>query len=199
MFSEKNKISRFDFIKTSGAALGGFVTLSHYACSVELSALKKLIIEGKTDYSIVLPTEASVHEQNAAKTLQFFLSKMSISLEVINEQKFSGENAFYLGKTDYAKDAEISAVNLDEDGYLFKPLDNNLILSGGTENGLTNGVYSLLESFGYRKYSADEPVIIPKATSFNMPKEEMKVPRIKYRTTNYYLSLIHISEPTRPY
>ena len=186
MFSEKNKISRFDFIKTSGAALGGFVTLSHYACSVELSPLKKLIIEGKTDYSIVLPTEASVHEQNAAKTLQFFLSKMSIPLEIINEQKFSGKNAIYLGKTDYAKDAEISAVNLDEDGYLFKRLDNNLILSGGTENGLINGVYSLLESFGYRKYSADEPVIIPKATSFNMPKEEMKVPKIKYRTTNYY-------------
>ena len=186
MFSEKNKISRFDFIKTSGAALGGFVALSHYTCSVELSPLKKLIIEGKNDYSIVLPTEASVHEQNAAKTLQFFLSKMSIPLEVINEQKFSGENAIYLGKTDYAKDAEISAVNLDEDGYLFKPLDNNLILSGGTENGLTNGVYSLLESFGYRKYSADEPVIIPKATSFNMPKEEIKVPKIKYRTTNYY-------------
>ena len=161
MFSEKNKISRFDFIKTSGAAMGSFVTLSHYACSVELSALKKLIIEGKTDYSIVLPTEASVHEQNAAKTLQFFLSKMSIPLEVINEQKFSGENAFYLGKTDYAKDAEISAVNLDEDGYLFKRLDNNLILSGGTENGLINGVYSLLESFGFRKYSSEDSVMIP--------------------------------------
>ena len=69
---------------------------------------------------------------------------------------------------------------------LFKLLDNNLILLGGKENGLINGVYSLLESFGYRKYSADEPVIIPKATSFNMPKEEMKVPKIKYRTTNYY-------------
>ena len=43
---KKNKISRADFIKTSGAALGGVVTLSHYACSGDLSSLKELIIGG---------------------------------------------------------------------------------------------------------------------------------------------------------
>ena len=151
MYSKKNKISRSDFLKTSGVTVGGFVALSHYACFRDMNTLKELTIEGKTNYSIVLPAQASAHEQNAAETLQLFLSKMSSQLEVINEQKYSGENAIYVGKTNYALRAEVSAVNLDEDGYLFKLLDNNLILLGGKENGLINGVYSLLESFGFRK------------------------------------------------
>ncbi len=55
MYSKKNKISRADFIKTSGAVLGGVVTLSHYACSGDFRSLKELMIEGKTAYNIVIP------------------------------------------------------------------------------------------------------------------------------------------------
>ena len=47
MYSNKNKISRADFLKTSGAALGGVVTLSHYACSGDMNSLKELIILGE--------------------------------------------------------------------------------------------------------------------------------------------------------
>tara|TARA_A100001011_G_scaffold330588_1_gene356472 strand:- start:345 stop:2681 length:2337 start_codon:yes stop_codon:yes gene_type:complete len=186
MYSKKNKISRSDFLKTSGVTVGGFVALSHYGCFGDMNTLKELVIEGKTNYSIVLPSQATAHEQNAAETLQLFLSKMSSQLQVINEQKYRGENAIYVGKTNYALRAELNPENLDEDGYLFKRLDNNLILLGGKENGLINGVYSLLESFGFRKYSSDDPVMIPQSTSFSMPKDEVKVPTIKYRTTNYY-------------
>ncbi len=186
MCSNKNKISRANFLKTSGVALGGVVTLSNYACSGDLSSLKELMIDGKINYSLVVPAQPNAKEKNAAETLQYFLSKTSTPLEVVNEQKYSGQNAFYIGNTDYAKAAVVSSVNLDEDAYLFKRLDNNLILSGGLENGLLNGVYSLLEFFGFRKYSSDDPVIIPEATSFSLPKNELKAPRIKYRTTNYY-------------
>ena len=77
MSLKKNKISRTDFIKTSGAALGGVVTLSHYACSGDLSSLKELIIGGNANYSLVTQTKANDKEKNAAKQLQLHLSKIS--------------------------------------------------------------------------------------------------------------------------
>lgn len=49
MNSNKNKISRADFLKTSVAAFGGVVTLSHYACSGDMNSLKEMIIQGKTN------------------------------------------------------------------------------------------------------------------------------------------------------
>jgi len=186
MSPKENKISRVDFIKNSGAVLGGLVTLSHYACSVDLSSLKELIIEGNANYSIVIPVKVNDKEKNAAQQLQLHLSKISKALKVVNEEDYSGENAIYLGNTDFAKFAGIETSLLGEDGYLFERLDNNLVIAGGTENGLLNGVYSLLEYFGYRKFSADDPLLLPYAKSISLPKDELKVPLIKYRTTNYY-------------
>ena len=77
MYPLTNKISRSDFLKTSGAALGGMFTLSHYACKGEMGSLKQLMIEGKTNYSLVLPFQATGEERQAAEKLQLFLSKMT--------------------------------------------------------------------------------------------------------------------------
>ena len=186
MYSKKNKISRADFIKTSGAVLGGVVTLCHYACSGDFRSLKELMIEGKTAYNIVIPKQANPKEKNAALKLQSYLSKVSQSLEVLNEEEYNGEHAIYIGNTAFAKAAGQGSTALEEDAYLFQRLDNNLIIAGGVENGLLNGVYSLLEFFGFRKYSADDPLLLPTTNAFSFPKDELKTPRIKYRTTNYY-------------
>ena len=186
MYSKKNKISRADFIKTSGAVLGGVVTLSHYACSGDFRSLKELMIEGKTAYNIVIPKQANPKETNAALKLQSYLSKVSQSLEVLNEEEYNGEHGIYIGNTAFAKAAGLGSTALEEDAYLFQRLDNNLIIAGGVENGLLNGVYSLLEFFGFRKYSPDDPLLLPTTNAFSFPKDELKTPRIKYRTTNYY-------------
>lgn len=186
MSLKENKISRVDFIKTSGAFLGGVVTLSHYSCSVDFSSLKELIIEGNANYSLVIPAKVNDKEKNAAQQLTLHLSKISKALKVVNEEEYRGENAIYIGNTDFAKFAGIETSLLGEDGYLFERLDNNLVIAGGSENGLLNGVYSLLEFFGFKKFSADDPLLLPDANSISLPKDELKVPLIKYRTTNYY-------------
>ena len=126
-----------------------------------MNSLKELIIRGKTNYNLVVPTQADAREKKAAQQLQFYLSKVSKALQVVNEEEYSGENAIYLGKTAFAKTAGLDSVLLEEDAYLFQRLDNNLIIAGGAENGLLNGVYSLLEFFGFRKYSADDPILLP--------------------------------------
>ena len=186
MFSNLKKISRADFFKTSGAVLGGVVTIPHFSCSWDLNSLKELMIGGKINYSLVVPTQASAKENYAAQELQIYLSKISKILKLVNEEKYSGDNAIFLGNTDFAKVAGVGSASLAEDAFIFKLLDNNLIIAGGGENGLLNGVYSLLEFFGFRKYSADLSVEVPKLIDFRFPKDEHKTPMIKYRTTNYY-------------
>ena len=41
-------------------------------------------------------------------------------------------------------------------------------------------------SFGFRKYAADDPLDIPSTINLELPNDVIKVPKINYRTTNYY-------------
>ena len=182
----KNKISRSNFLKTTTVAMGGMFTLSHYTCSNEIDFLKQLVIEGKTGFSLVLPFQATVEEKEAAQQLQLFLSKMTQELIIVNEQEYGGKNAIYLGNTDFARAAGVSSLRMEDEAYVFKRIGDNLIIGGGGEKGLLYGVFSLLEFFGYRKYSANDSLTTPKAKHFSFPKDELKAPLIKYRTTNYY-------------
>ena len=187
MYSKKNKISRSDFLKTSGVTVGGFVALSHYGCFGDMNTLKELVIEGKTNYSIVLPSQATAHEQNAAETLQLFLSKMSSQLEVINEQKYRGENAIYVGKTNYALRAELNPENLDEDAKMSGVSD---FLSGQRELTLDlledeeEFMHRMRDSFIEQGIAVDD---LSKACLFILENWEFV-----FKSISLDLSLIHI-------
>ena len=147
MNNKKNEISRSNFLKTSGIMLGGIAILPNYACSGNLMSNDKLIIEGRTDYTIVLSTRAGSIEKEAVKQLQQYLSKMSnIALPIVAEGEHKGKNAIYVGNTDYAKARDIDFEQLKKDGYTFKRFDNNFVIAGGSESGVLYGVYSFLES-----------------------------------------------------
>ncbi|MCB0669569.1 MAG: DUF4838 domain-containing protein [Saprospiraceae bacterium] len=185
MNDKKIMISRSDFLKTSGIVLGGLAILPDYGCSG--SSDDKLSIEGRTDYSIVLPDKAGAIEEEAAHQLRHNLSKMSkIALPVVKEGEYKGKNAIYIGNTDYARASDIDFEKLEKDGYLFKRVDKNLIIAGGIQNGILNGVYSLLESIGFRKYTADDDVLVPEGNKITLAQNKVEVPYIKYRTTSYY-------------
>ncbi len=187
MNNKKNGISRSNFIKTSGIMLGGIAILPNYACSGNLMSNDKLIIEGRTDYTIVLPTKAGSIEKEAAKQLQQYLSKMSnVALPIVAEGEHKGKTALYVGNTDYAKARDIDFEQLKKDGYTFKRFDNNFVIAGGSESGVLYGVYSLLESIGFRKYTSDNDVQIPKGNEIALAKNDVIVPIVKYRTTSYY-------------
>ena len=187
MHYKKNRLSRAAFLKTSGLALGGLVSLPHFGCSSEIKSLKELIFEGKTAVKIVLPSKVSPQELHAAEQLQNYLSKNARKpLEIVKENYFQGESGIFLGNTQAAAEASLSSKELEDDGYLFSPEGDHFFILGGKENGLVYGVYSLLESFGYRKYSADDAILVPESAVYNFPESKEEVPQIKYRTTSYY-------------
>lgn len=187
MNNNKKGISRSNFLKTSGIMLGGIAILPNYACSGKLMSDDKLNIEGRKDYTIVLPTKACSIEKEAAKQLQQYLSKRSkTALPIEEEGEYKGKNAIYIGNTNYAKGRDIDFEKIEKDGYIFKRFDNNLIIAGGSQNGVLYGVYSLLESIGFRKYTADDDVQIPAGNEITLAQNDVIVPYIKYRTTSYY-------------
>lgn len=187
MKTKNNLLSRADFLKTSGLAIGGIATLSHYACQGDVNSLKKLMIEGQTNYTIVIPNQPSAIEQEAAEVLSNILSKISTpSLKISNESNFQGKNAIFIGNTAKAETIKHNTAQLEEDGYAFHRIEKDFIITGGTEKGVLNGVYSMIEAFGFRKYSSDDEVVLPENTSFRFPEDEVNIPLIKYRTTSYY-------------
>jgi hypothetical protein len=150
-----------------------------------MSCGHKLIVNGTDGCQIVLPTQADTMEEYAAKQLQYYLFEMSkTNLPIVEENDYNGDNAIYLGRTNYAKAMNIDFGRLEEDGYAYKSQGDNFVI-GGSKKGVLYGVYDLLEFLGFRKYTSD-CTVIPRGNSIVLPKNDTIVlPRVKYRTTNY--------------
>jgi hypothetical protein len=145
-----------------------------------------LKINGKTGYQIVIPSQADSVEIRAAQQLQYYLAEMSgESLPVVEEGSFNGDRAIFIGKTDYAKTLNIDFGQLQADGYVYKSNGGRFAVAGGSRKGVLYGVYDLLESFGFRKYTSSY-THIPEGNSVTLPgKDVVFVPKIVYRTTSY--------------
>ena len=178
-------ISRADFLKISTASVSGILVLPHHSCSGIFN--KKLTINGISNYQIVIPNNPSKIEKEASNQLEAHLLLLSKKApKIINETDYVGKNGIFIGETKYANNKNIDTNNLEEDGFLFKNIGDDFFIQGGSEKGLLYGMYSLLESFGFRKYAADDPLDIPSTINLELPNDVIKVPKINYRTTNYY-------------
>ncbi len=138
-------------------------------------------INGKKGYQIVIPAQADSLTLKAANELQFYLTKLpDADLPVVLESKYKGDKGIYIGHTNYAKSLDINFNQLETDGYAFKQNKQNFIIAGGSEKGPLYGVYDLLQSLGFRKYTYDY-TYIPKVNSITLPKDTVVIPKIKFR------------------
>tara|TARA_B100000674_G_C37419482_1_gene724320 strand:- start:3 stop:485 length:483 start_codon:yes stop_codon:yes gene_type:complete len=155
-------ISRTDFLKISGLSIGGVLMFPHHSCS-GAGGNQKISINGNLNPSIILPVNPNPIELESANQLSLHFSLLTKQPpKIIKEDDYVGGSGIFIGKTKYAIDNDTESLNLKEDGYSFKNINNNFIIQGGSEKGLLFGVYSLLESFGFRKYAADDPLVVPK-------------------------------------
>jgi alpha-glucuronidase len=145
-----------------------------------------LRIDGKKDYQIVIPVQAELMEHKAAQQLQYYLYRMSgVNLPVVMEREYSGNRGIYIGRTDYASTLEVDFDFLEEDGYAYRRQGDNLVIAGGSRKGVLYGVYDLLESLGFRKYTSSV-MHIPKGNSIALPQNDtVVIPGITYRSTLY--------------
>ncbi|MBR2510367.1 MAG: DUF4838 domain-containing protein [Lentisphaeria bacterium] len=119
-------------------------------CSMAVFAAEFVFADkGKTDFTIVLPEKTVGFEDMAAKDLQSFFKQMSgAELKIVKESAAPAKNAIYVGNTDFAKKAGINVDKLTAETWVIKPVNSNLILSGGFPIGSFYAVWQILNRFG---------------------------------------------------
>lgn len=184
MNNEKsNRISRLKFLKTSGLMAAGLAFMPDFLSAAPGKSGKVSLATG---YQIVIPAQATAVEKQAAEQLQRYLAEMLGSpVQLIAENEVKGGKGIYIGQTAYAKAQKVDLNKIQEGGYVNKPAGENFIIAGGIKNGVLYGVYDLLESLGFRKFSPDF-TYVPKGKPLDLGKTAVSfTPGITYRTTSY--------------
>ncbi len=154
-----------------------------------------LASDGKALYRIVTSAKPSAQETLAAGDLAMWLHKISgATFQVLREGGKPIEGGVIsIGDTALMRAAGLPAVDLKQDGYRLAFRDGTLFITGGSRQGVVNGVYALLEEdLGCRWYQpGPDGMVIPKhATltlqpaprSFVSPFDQLR--RIDYADVN---------------
>lgn len=120
-----------------------------------------LVDNGKSDFCIVIPEEATIYETTAAEELQLFIQKStSYKMPIINDSSLDADG-FYLsvGETTLYKEKSgisISRAELYNTGVCIKTDDKVVYLVGPTDRGTLNAVYTFLNfHIGFKAYATD--------------------------------------------
>ncbi len=151
-----------------------------------------LVRNGKSAYTIVIPTHATEVESLAAAEFQSYVQQMSgAQMPIVPDvpEVMPGPSVL-IGRTRGTTHV-ISPATLDtlqEDGYAIATSGETLALCGGARKGTLYAVYSLLEDqLGCRKYSAAVTVVPRSKTVVVRPLAVASNPRFRFREI-YYLN-----------
>jgi len=181
-----------------------------YSCTSEI----QIVDNQKSNYKIVLSTDASPYEQRAADELQKYLKEISnTELEIVNDSEPTAEYEILIGSNKRLDELNIN-INfnlLEENGFTIRTVGKKLIIAGGTHKGALYAVNTFLEDYlGCRMYTPDVTVI-PKSSDVTIPSIDItQIPKIKYRELHIpgarasqeycdWHKLNHYSERTRDY
>ena len=139
-----------------------------------------LIEDAQSEYSILISENETTKVKIAAKILQKYIEKTSRYKMPIKYQISTKEK--------YIKICEIKK-NIHPDGFIIKTENQNLIISGGTDNGPIYGVTTFLEKYiGCRKFSPTEE-FIPQLETITIPEINLKEePKTNFRCVNGYFA-----------
>ena len=160
-----------------------FTILSYYP----VQAADYLFRYGKTDYTIVLPAEASKSERTAAKELQKYVKEISGAVLDISEGTIANGKKIYVG---YNRKADafrnVSEYDVEDEGFTYRKVGHDLIIYGGRHRGTMYGVFSFLENeLGVRWYTP-KVTVVPKRKRYKIPAlNHSESPAMKVRFTDY--------------
>ncbi|MBM3421429.1 MAG: hypothetical protein FJY11_09890, partial [Bacteroidetes bacterium] len=137
------------------------LSLTVAGCSMKQEEVIKLVTNGESGYTIVIPQNAAPQEVRAASFLRDHIRKISgAQLPVVSSGEPLPEKVIYI-----SSGPEIEPV----DGFSVTTTGNKLIIKGGNQRGCIYAVSELLERYlGVRWYSPDYAVI-PQQSSITLP------------------------------
>ncbi len=153
------------------------------------SAELVLAVDGRAQYKIVIPQEASSQERKAADDLAYWLKEITGSEFPVTAEPVSlGERAISIGATelfDLAK-LRIDRRALGDEGYAIAVRGAHLFLMGGRTRGQINAVHALLEEdIGYRWYTPRVQKIPHLSTLKFRPAPRTTIPPLRLRDPFY--------------
>jgi hypothetical protein len=120
-----------------------------------------LFDQGKTDYKIVLATEASESERWAAKELQQALHKIGgVSIAVIDETQLYDGPTIHIGvQRAMTRETDLQEPARTDESFIYTNKGKDIWIVGGRERGTLYGVMAFLENeLGVRWYTPEVSV-----------------------------------------
>ena len=154
-----------------------FAMLLLAACSIKRSGKINLVTDGKSNYTIVLPMNASAEELRAAGFLNEHLYEIAgCRLPIVHADKLVSSNSISISKC-----PDI----INDDGFIVYNEGSSLIIKGGGGKGCIYGVAEILEKYMGVRYYSPKYVVIPKTANISLPGMNLKdSPVNTYRNVN---------------
>lgn len=153
-----------------------------------LEAKRTLFKNGKTNYSIVLPSDPSASEKTAAKELQDYLQQIGgvlVPIEGVDsiEHRLCKNKKIYVG---WNEKTGVQKPDFIDEGFTVKTKGASIFIYGGGLRGTMYGVYSFLEKeFGVKWYTP-ECTVVPQTPKHRFGKVAYsEAPALKYRFVQY--------------
>ena len=156
---------------------------------VELTDID-FLLDGKSEYAIVIPDEADQNESFAASDLQYFVKLASgAELKILKESEATADGKyFYIGAVNAADEAGVAPTyeQTKTNGFQIKLIGDDCYLRGYHPYGTRNSIYEFLDQvFDYEIYAGDE-IYLENKQSAKMPAFDQIVnPAIDQRRANY--------------
>ena len=155
-----------------------------------LIAANWLFKNGRSDYKIVVTSEASVSEQTAAKELQDYLYQISGTRLPVTTDEYNLGNCIFVGYS--SKVAELTKMPKpaeDDESFYYRSVGGNLLIWGGRQRGTMYGVYTFLEKELGIHWLTPDCTVVPQRKRWKLPLlNHHESPAIPYRYNYYYVT-----------
>ncbi|MBR4758435.1 MAG: DUF4838 domain-containing protein, partial [Bacteroidaceae bacterium] len=166
---------------------GLFIVAAGILLAVKSCTANKLFRNGKSDYQIVLPSDASESEKTAARELQEYIQEISgATLPVTNDEE-AGKHRIFVGFS-----PQVAALtgeqkpDANDEGFTYRTVGRDLLIWGGSQRGTMYGVFTFLEKELGIHWLTSDCTVVPKRQSWTLSQlNHSEQPAIAYRYSNY--------------
>ena len=164
-------------------------TLILLLCVVQAKAADWLFRDGKSDYRIVVSSQASPSEQTAAKELQQYIEQMSgARLPITNDLNVPAPRIIVGYNARLALLTGTEKPENDDEGFTYRKVGRDLLIWGGAQRGTMYGVFTLLErEFGIHWFTP-QCTVVPRYNRWRLePLDHSERPFVGYRYSDYFV------------
>ena len=171
------------------SALVVVVGLVVFLCGALAANEPALVIadKGRSDYTIVVGSDASDSERHGAKELQMFLEQISgARLPIATDAEAVSGPLILVGRSKNLEELDglekIDFESLGKEGFVIRTAPPHLVLAGGRQRGCMYAVYTFLEDQLGCRWFTQKVSRIPKRERIEIgPLRERQVPRLEFR------------------